>query len=313
MVDSPVHSDVESGYNSADSSKESLDEVYFTKPHLRYLNKQLQHLEPQGKFLALDVLTWNLQWLEILKWAMLSIPNLYQTTAFGLTGLVTIDMLSKLASKSSPVDLIFFDTLHHFQETLDLVNKVQVRYPSVKLHIFKPQGAETEEEFATIHGQKFWEVDEERYDYVAKVEPAQRAYAQLSVKAVLTGRRRSQGGKRGDLDIIEVDESGIIKINPLANWNFAQVQAYVRENDVPYNVLLDQGYKSVGDYHSTKPVKDGEDERSGRWQGREKTECGIHNSRSRYFQYMMDMKQKKEQEALHTKLVVETTTVIPSW
>src|ERR1700760_839534 len=109
--------------------------------------------------------------IEILKWSILSIPNLFQTTAFGLTGLVTIDMLSKLSS-SSPIDLIFFDTLHHFNETLELVSQVQTRYPHIKLHIFKPQDVNSEEEFAAKYGANLWETDDERYDWLAKVEPA---------------------------------------------------------------------------------------------------------------------------------------------
>ena len=113
-----------------------------------------------------------------------------------------------------------------------------------------------------------------------------------------TSRRRSQGGKRGDLDIIEVDDAGIIKINPLANWSFKQVQAYVNEHNVPYNELLDRGYKSVGDWHSTQPIKEGEDERAGRWKGRAKTECGIHNKRSRYAQFLMEQEAKRQQEEL---------------
>jgi phosphoadenosine phosphosulfate reductase len=224
-----------------------------------------------------------------------SLPNLYQTTAFGLTGLVTIDMLSKISTES-PVDLIFFDTLHHFRETLDLVSRVQKRYPTINLHVFKPEGASTEQEFADRYGDRLWETDADRYDWLAKVEPAQRAYAELNVRAALTGRRRSQGGKRGDLDIIEVDDTGMIKVNPLANWSFADVKRYVTVNDVPYNTLLDAGYKSVGDWHSTQPVAEGEDERAGRWKGQDKTECGIHNSRSRYALFLMEQ-EAKEREA----------------
>ena len=112
--------------------------------------------------------------------------------------------------------------------------------------------------------------------------------------AKIKRRRKSQGGKRGDLDILEVDDAGVIKVNPLANWSFAQVQEYINANNVPYNELLDQGYKSVGDWHSTHPVAAGEDERSGRWRGKEKTECGIHNKRSRYAQYLMEQELKKQ-------------------
>jgi phosphoadenosine phosphosulfate reductase len=239
-----------------------------------------------------------------LKWSILSIPNLFQTTAFGLTGLVTIDMLSRLSvAESSPIELIFLDTLYHFSETLDLVSRVQAQYPNVKLHIYKPQDTETAADFEAKYGEKFWETDDDRYDFLAKVEPAQRAYAELGVRAVLTGRRKSQGGKRGSLDIIEVDDAGIIKINPLANWSFAQVKKYVDEHNVPYNVLLDQGYKSVGDWHSTQPVKEGEDERAGRWAGKEKSECGIHNSRSVYAQYLEEMDRKEQQAQLTAALM----------
>ncbi|KAF1964719.1 phosphoadenosine phosphosulfate reductase [Bimuria novae-zelandiae CBS 107.79] len=278
--------DDESGYVSGESSHESLPEVVFSKAHLKFLNHQLAQLEPQ----------------DILRWCITSMPGLYQTTAFGLTGLVTVDMLSKLDGPlKSNIDLIFLDTLHHFQETLDLVERVRERYGTT-IHVYKPRGCNTVADFEAKYGQKLWEVDDEKYDYVAKVEPAARANADLSVKALLTGRRRSQGGKRGDLDIIEVTDSGVIKINPLANWTFAQVKEYVDANEVPYNVLLDRGYKSVGDWHSTQPVAAGEDERAGRWKGKNKTECGIHNPQSRYAQFLAQQQQQQEAEELAQKL-----------
>lgn len=200
------------------------------------------------------------------------------------------------------VDLIFFDTLHHFSETLNLIDRILERYPLVNLHIYKPAGSDTEEEFAQQRGERLWESNDELYDWLAKVEPAQRAYRELQVGAVLTGRRRSQGGKRGDMDVIEVDEAGLVKVNPLANWTFDQVQEYIKTNDVPYNELLDRGYKSVGDWHSTTPVKEGESERAGRWQGQQKTECGIHNPRSKFAQFLKEQETKKQQDALHQAL-----------
>jgi phosphoadenosine phosphosulfate reductase len=227
----------------------------------------------------------------------MSLPGLYQTTAFGLSGLVTLDLLSKITTPITPnVELIFLDTLHHFDETLSLVDRVRARYPSFFVNVYKPQGCETADQFIAKHGETFWTKNEELYDYVAKVEPAERAYSELQVKAVLTGRRRSQGGKRGDLDIIEVDDAGMIKINPLANWSFSQVQEYIKANDVPYNELLDRNYKSVGDWHSTHPVVEGEDERAGRWKGRAKTECGIHNPKSKYAQFLMKQEVKRQEE-----------------
>lgn len=268
-------------------SDDEQHEVMFTKKHLQFLNRQLQALEPQ----------------EVLRWCVTSLPQLFQTTAFGLTGLVTLDMLSKLKiPRPQMVDLIFLDTLHHFQETLDLVERVRDRYPLVNIHVVKPAGVKTADEFAQKYGEKLWEKDDNQYDYLVKVEPSARIYRELDVQAVLTGRRRSQGGKRGDLPIIEIDEAGLIKINPLANWSFQQVKQYIQDNNVPYNALLDRGYKSVGDWHSTQPVADGDDERSGRWKGQTKTECGIHNPRSKYAQYLMEQERKREQEALQEAL-----------
>jgi len=275
--------DQESGYSSASGSEE-LPEIYFTRPHLKHINAQLAKLEP----------------IDVLKWALITFPNLYQTTAFGLTGLVTLDMLSKLGEQSTklsnhPVPLIFLDTLFHFPETLQLVENIKLRYPSAKVHVFKPNGFETAEQFNQVHGENLWEVNDNLYDYIAKVEPAQRAYADLKVRAVLTGRRKSQGGKRGSLAIVEIDEAGLIKVNPMANWSFPQVKEYIDKHEVPYNVLLDRGYKSVGDWHSTSPVKEGEDERSGRWKGTQKTECGIHNPRSKYGLYLKQLEMKKQE------------------
>jgi len=117
---------------------------------LERINAYLSPLTPQ------DILQWGIEYL----------PNLYQTTAFGLTGLVAIDMLSKLAS--SPPPLIFLDTLYHFPETYELVEEVKRQY-GVSVHIFKPEGCETTQEFEGKYDKNFWEVDEPGYDYAVKV------------------------------------------------------------------------------------------------------------------------------------------------
>lgn len=231
--------------------------------------EQLEHINTQLE---------NLPAEKVIEWAIITIPGLFQTTAFGLTGLVIMDMIAKISQGAqSKVDLIFFDTLHHFNETLELVEDVKAKYPQTKLHVYTPEDGKTAEEFAQVNGEKLWETNELMYDYLVKVEPALRAYKDLGVKAVFTGRRRSQGAARSSLPIVEITEEGLIKINPLRDWSFDAVQQYIKQNNVPYNKLLDQGYRSVGDYHSTAPVKEGEDERAGRWKGKQKTECGIHD------------------------------------
>ncbi|KAK7750456.1 3'-phosphoadenylsulfate reductase [Diatrype stigma] len=280
--------DVESGYGSATSSVASsisqLPQIVLTKPHIKHLNKQLEKMEA----------------VDRLRFVKLLFPNLYQSTAFGLTGLVTIDMLSKLQQEESdttPVDIIFLDTLYHFQETLDLVEQVKAKYPGARIHTYQPDGASTAAEFEERYGARLYETAPELYDWIAKVEPQQRSYSDLGVAAVLTGRRRSQGGERDQIQFLEVDEErGIIKVNPLVDWTFGRVKAYIDEHRVPYNALLDRGYKSVGDWHSTSPVGAAEDERAGRWRGQAKTECGIHNKKSRYAQFLQAQQQKDEGE-----------------
>jgi len=210
---------------------------------------------------------------EILQWAIEYLPGLHQTTAFGLTGLVAIDMLSKITK--SPPPLIFLDTLYHFPETYELVDDVRKRY-QCPIHVYKPEDCETVQDFETKYGPELWKRDEDTYDFAIKVEPARRAYEALGVKSVITGRRASQGGDRANLKPLEVDSTGLLKLNPLFAWNFQLVEWYVKENNVPRNKLLDQGYRSVGDWHSTVKVGEGQDERAGRWAGKEKTECGLH-------------------------------------
>lgn len=282
----PKVGDLDQGYASSSSSHHYATDaplIHFTKGHLKFLNQQLANKEP----------------IDILRWAIMTLPNLYQTTALGLTGLATLDMLQKIQAESPytpKIDQIFLDTLHHFNETLDLIDNIRAKYPNINFHIYKPEGCETEKQFAERHGKDLWETNDTLYDWIAKVEPAQRAYSDLSVAAVLTGRRRSQGANRATLDIIEIDEFGLVKVNPMANWSYDQVADYIQENKVPYNALLEQGYKSIGDWHSTVPVAAGEDERSGRWKGTVKTECGIHNKPSKYAMYLLEMERKEREE-----------------
>ncbi|KAI5464031.1 methyltransferase TYW3-domain-containing protein [Mariannaea sp. PMI_226] len=291
-----IKDECESGYVSGRSSEYSsptsstiLPKVSLTKAHVAHLNDMLEPMHP----------------MDILRFCKVMFPNLYQSTAFGLTGLATMDMLSKIQKdqpNSPTVQLIFLDTLYHFDETHDLIKRVQERYPEVPVNIFKPDGVDSVEQFEETYGKEMYMHSSEMYDWIVKVEPLQRAYEELKVAAVLNGRRRSQGAARGSIPIIELDdERGVVKINPMATWSFKQVNEYIKENNVPYNSLLDQGYKSVGDWHSTVPVGEGEDERAGRWKGQNKTECGIHNKKSRYAEFLAEM-DRQEKEKLTSAL-----------
>jgi len=204
-------------------------------------------------------------------------PDVVQFTSFGLSGLVTVDLLHTIGWR---IPTVFVDTLHHFEETLALKERLKARY-ALDLRVFGPGTASTREEYEALYGPQHWVTDSELYQYITKEEPTDRALVETGARVWITGRRRSQGDERSGLQILEVEDDGTIKVNPIAWLTFGEVQEYIQRNDVPYNVLVDQGYKSIGDFHSTVAgVTNSGGERAGRWAGQVRTECGMHNRRS---------------------------------
>lgn len=111
---------------------------------------------------------------EILEWSIDNLPSLVQLSAMGMTGTVAIDMISSISRKRKQphlVPLVFVDTLYHFQETLDLVKRIEKKY-KVEVQTFYPPGVETTAEFEAKYGEKLWEEDEDTYDYLVKVRCA---------------------------------------------------------------------------------------------------------------------------------------------
>ncbi|MDR0788444.1 MAG: phosphoadenylyl-sulfate reductase [Gemmatimonadota bacterium] len=188
------------------------------------------------------------------------------SSAFGPTSLVLIDMI---AEAGFDIPVIFVDTLHHFAETIELVERVRARY-GVDIRIFRPEADRAS--FEARYGERLWERDLALYQEVAKVEPFRRATSEFD--AWLTGRRREQASTRTELPLVEDGEK--LRINPLVDWNRGQVWSYILDRKIPYNLLHDQGYTSIGDEPLTTSTKEGEDERAGRWRGSDRVECGIH-------------------------------------
>ena len=120
-----------------------------------------------------------------------------------------------------------------------------------------------------------WDRDLDLYQEVTKVEPMRRALAETGAKSWISARRRDQGGDREDLAILEFS-GGRVKTNPLAAWTRKEVWGHILSKGLPYNPLHDMGYPSIGDRPLTERADADEGERSGRWKGRGKTECGIH-------------------------------------
>jgi phosphoadenosine phosphosulfate reductase len=214
--------------------------------------------------------------VEILSWCVANLPTgLVQASAFNVDDLVITDLLYRQLQPKQPVPVLFLDTLHHFPETLELVEKTKGIY-NLNLQVYKTPDVDTQEAFATKYGEALWDTDVKRFHQLTKIEPLQRGLAELQAIAWITGRRRDQATTRSDMPIFERDANQRLKVNPLANWTRQQSWDYVMEHGVVYNPLHDQGYPSIGDQPLTTPVAEGEDERAGRWRGMGKTECGIH-------------------------------------
>jgi phosphoadenosine phosphosulfate reductase len=213
---------------------------------------------------------------EILAWCTENVPTgLVQTSAFNVDDLVITDILYRDLKPATPVPVIFLDTLHHFRETLELVEKAKEVY-DLDLRMYKIPGINSREEFAAEYGEALWDKDIKEFHQLTKIEPLQRGLAELNTVAWITGRRRDQAPTRAQMPILEVDAEGRLKVNPLANWTRKESWAYAHEHNVIYNPLHDRGYPSIGDEPITTRVGEGEDERAGRWRGTGKTECGIH-------------------------------------
>lgn len=211
---------------------------------------------------------------DILAWSVENVPTgLVQTSAFNVDDIVITDILYRELKKQTPV--IFLDTLYHFPQTLELVDKVIEVY-NLNLKLYKTPDVNSREEFAAKYGEALWDKDIAQFHNITKIEPLQRGLQELNTVAWITGRRRDQAVTRATMPIFELDNQGRMKINPIAAWTRKETWEYVKEHGVIYNPLHDQGYPSIGDEPITSKIAEGEDERAGRWRGSNKTECGIH-------------------------------------
>jgi phosphoadenosine phosphosulfate reductase len=126
-----------------------------------------------------------------------------------------------------------------------------------------------------VHGEALWSRNPDLCCNLRKVEPLRRKLGELN--AWITSIRRDQTSVRSVARRVEWDAKfGLVKINPIVDWNSKQVWRYIHDHDVPYNALHDQDYPSIGCTHCTRAVRAGEDPRAGRWPGFNKTECGLH-------------------------------------
>eukprot|EP00271_Cylindrocystis_brebissonii_P011921 TRINITY_DN29944_c0_g1_i1.p1 TRINITY_DN29944_c0_g1~~TRINITY_DN29944_c0_g1_i1.p1 ORF type:complete len:351 (-),score=66.84 TRINITY_DN29944_c0_g1_i1:449-1420(-) len=198
---------------------------------------------------------------------------------------VILDLLNKVGAYKNPkFKVVFIDTFHLFDETYAFLKQVEEKY-GFKAEVFQAAGLANKEEYVEKHGSDLFIRDIDEYDKICKVEPFGRALKTLEVDAMINGRRRDHGAERAHLGVFEAGT--MVKVQPLAYWEFKDCFDYLEANNVEAHPLHAQGFPSIGDVMTTVPVPREQwfeyaGERSGRFQGltnkdgSTKTECGIH-------------------------------------
>ncbi len=214
---------------------------------------------------------------EVLTWALHTFGDaIALASSFGAEDVVLVDMLAGL----TPRPRVFaIDTGRLPEATYEVMDRVRERY-GLAIAIYFPEAAAVERLETESGFYSFRKSLDARHAccQVRKVEPLQRALSKLD--AWITGLRREQSVTRTEIAVVGEDlaNGGIAKINPLVEWSNEQVWTYIREHDVPYNRLHDEGYPSIGCEPCTRAIAPGEHPRAGRWwwESPEQKECGLH-------------------------------------
>jgi len=222
--------------------------------NLSILSNEMEDWSPQ------DVLRWG--------WDTYG-PKLTMATAFGAEGCVIISMLSEI---TKDIYLFNLETGYQFKETLETRERLIERY-GIPIHLVGSE--QSVEDMEREHGGPLYLDHPDLCCHKRKVIPLSRVLKDY--EAWISAIRRDQTVQRANSPIVGWDPKyKIAKLNPLANWTRKEVWDYILDKDVPYNPMHDAGYPSIGCWPCTRAIDRGEDDRSGRWAGRPKDECGIH-------------------------------------
>jgi phosphoadenosine phosphosulfate reductase len=205
---------------------------------------------------------------EVLRWAVDTFGD-----RFALSSSMGDGVLASLAAAVSPgVDVVFLDTGYHFPETIGTRDAVAQVY-DVNVRTVLPLLSVTQQD--EQHGAELWRRDPDACCAMRKVEPLTRALADYDAYA--SGIRRDESPTRAGTPVVEWDDKrGKVKVNPIVRWTRDDVDTYIAENGILVNPLVEDGYPSIGCAPCTHRVAPGDDPRSGRWKGSQKTECGLH-------------------------------------
>ena len=210
---------------------------------------------------------------QVVEWAADTFgEGLVMSTSFGIQAAVMLHLVTQVVPD---VPVIWIDTGYLPAETYRFADELSDR---LKLNLKVYQSPLSPARMEALYG-KLWnqhDVDAlNRYDFIRKVEPMQRALKELQATAWLAGLRRQQTEHRQALPKVEL-QGEQYKIYPILTWNSRDIYHYLTAHDLPYHPYFDKGYVTVGDWHSSRPVMAGDDsERDSRFHGL-KQECGLH-------------------------------------
>lgn len=195
-------------------------------------------------------------------------PPIAMVSSFGADSAVLLHMVAQINPRQ---EVLFLQTGKHFPATLDYVETMKQHLGLTNVRFLEPD----ESDLARFDPQRaLWRTDPDSCCYIRKTAPLDAALK--SYGGWVTGRKRFQTSDREVLPHFELTGDGRIKVNPLAYWDFEDVRAYRAAHNLPPHPLFSAGYLSIGCAPCTSIVEAGEDHCSGRWRGRDKTECGIH-------------------------------------
>ena len=210
---------------------------------------------------------------ERVNWAYKQFGDrLILSTSFGIQSAV---MLHLVTTQIPDIPVVFIDTGYLFPETYRFAEQLTQRL-NLNLKTYLPLQSAAHQE--AMYG-KLWEQGVEgltQYNRINKIEPMNRAVQELGAKAWLSGLRRKQSSTRVNRKVTE-QQNKIMKVYPIIDWNDKDVYDYLTKHDLPYHPLWDEGYVSMGDWHSTSKLSEGIKEEDTRFGGL-KRECGLHES-----------------------------------
>lgn len=196
------------------------------------------------------------------------------STSLGMEDQVITHFINK---KDLPIEIFTLDTGRLFQETYNLLEENKKLF-KINIKVFFPNTKKVQNLVSQKGPNSFYNSVEDRKECcnIRKIEPLKRALKNKNVW--ITGLRRDQSNNRSNINFFQYDKFfDIIKFNPLLHWKLNDVKDYLKKYNVPINELHEKGYPSIGCSPCTRPISNGQDERSGRWWWEtSKKECGIH-------------------------------------